>query len=84
MEEYVVYILYSKSFDKTYVGFTSSIIDRIKSHNLLGTNGYTKNFRPWEVVHIEYFESKTAAIKREKYLKTGVGREYIKKIIPKL
>ncbi|GGG51441.1 GIY-YIG nuclease family protein [Epilithonimonas arachidiradicis] len=36
MEEFVVYILYSEKFDKTYTGFTSNLVERFKSHNELG------------------------------------------------
>ncbi|MEG0850420.1 MAG: GIY-YIG nuclease family protein [Flavobacterium sp.] len=81
MEEFVVYILYSEKFNKNYTGFTSNLIERFKSHNLLATKGYTIKFRPWTIIHIEFFSSKSEAMKREKYLKTGIGREFIKNII---
>ena len=81
MDEFVVYILFSKKFGKTYIGFTSSLIERFKSNNVLGTKGYTIKYRPWEVIYVEFFTSKAEAIKREKFLKTGIGREFIKKII---
>jgi len=47
MDEFVVYILYSEKFMKTYTGFTSNLIERFKSHNFLETKGYTPKFRPW-------------------------------------
>ncbi len=78
--EYLVYILFSEKHNKTYVGFTSSLIERFKSHNELATKGYTIKFRPWTVIHVEVFHSKTEALKREKWFKTGVGREYINKL----
>ncbi len=78
--EFVVYILYSKKFDKTYVGYTSSIIDRIHSHNFFAKNGYTIKYRPWEVVYIEFFENKSDAIKKELWLKSGIGRDFILKL----
>ncbi|WPO76871.1 GIY-YIG nuclease family protein [Flavobacterium sp. KACC 22761] len=84
MEEFVVYILYSEKFNKNYTGYTSNLIERFKSHNLLGTKGYTLKFRPWKVIHVEFFNSKSEAIKREKYLKTGIGREFIKNLIPNI
>ena len=83
MEEYVVYILFSKKYNKTYTGFTSNLIERFKSHNYLDNKGFTSKFRPWEVIYVEVFYSKTEALKREKYLKTGVGREFVKNIISK-
>ena len=84
MEDFVVYILYSERFNKNYTGFTSNLIERFKSHNLLGTKGYTLRFRPWKVIHVEFFNSKSEAMKREKYLKTGIGREFIQNLINKL
>jgi len=38
----------------------------------------------WELLYKEEFENKSEALKREKWLKTGVGREYLKKNINKL
>ncbi len=75
--EFLVYILYSEKFDKTYVGFTSSLIERFKSHNELAKTGYTIRYRPWKVVYIEVFDSKTIALQREKWLKSGHGRNFI-------
>jgi putative endonuclease len=84
MEEFVVYILYSEKFNKNYTGFTSNLIERFKSHNHLETKGYTLKFRPWIIIQSEFFNSKSEAIKREKYLKTGIGREFIKNLIQNL
>ena len=84
MDEFVVYVLFSEKFNKNYTGFTSNLIERFKSHNHLGTNGYSIKFRPWKVVHVEFFNSKVAAMNREKQLKTGVGRDFIQKLIQNL
>lgn len=81
MDEFVVYILYSEKFNKNYTGFTANLIARFNSHNHLETKGFTLKFRPWKVIHIEFFSSKAEAMKREKYLKTGTGREFIQKLI---
>ena len=78
--EFIVYILYSETYDKTYVGYTSSLIERFKSHNYLSNKGYTIRFRPWMVSYIEVFENKTDAIKRENWLKSGNGRLFIKNL----
>ena len=84
MEEFVVYILYSNKFNKNYTGYTSNLIARFYSHNSLESKGYTLKFRPWEIIYIEFFNSKSEAMKREKHLKTGVGREFIHKLIKNL
>ena len=81
MDNFVVYILYSEKHNKTYVGFTSNLIERFKSHNYLSNKGYTTKFRPWLVIHVEFFENKSNAIEREKFLKTGKGRDFIKTLL---
>ncbi len=68
MDEFVVYILYSEKYNKYYTGYTSSIITRFKSHNELSNKGFTKRYRPWIVVYIEFFTTKKEAIIREKFL----------------
>lgn len=75
MEEFVVYILYSKKFEKTYCIQTGNLIARFQDHNKLGKKGWVKNFRPWEVVHVEFYRSRKEALAREKFFKTGRGRE---------
>jgi putative endonuclease len=84
MEEFVVYILFSEDYGKTYVGYTSNLIERFKSHNYLSKKGYTIKFRPWQVICVEFFTTKSEALKREKLLKSGKGREFIKEIISKI
>ena len=78
---FTVYVLYSELFGKIYVGFTSNLTERFKSHNELATKGWTIRFRPWRIVHMEIFESKRDAMRREKELKTAKGREWIRKMI---
>ena len=74
---FTIYVLYSEVHDKIYIGYTSNLLERFKSHNKLGTKGYTKKYRPWVVAYTEYFDSKKEAMGREKWLKSGVGRRYI-------
>ncbi|MGB0404056.1 MAG: GIY-YIG nuclease family protein, partial [Salibacteraceae bacterium] len=67
--------------NKRYVGFTSNLIERFKSHNKLAKKGWSIKFRPWIVIHVEFFDSKPKAMKREKFLKSGKGREWANKNI---
>jgi putative endonuclease len=83
MQEYVVYVLKSLSSNRHYVGYTSNLISRFKSHNFLGKKGYTTRYRPWFVVHVEFFSIKKEAMLREKFLKSGKGREWMKNNITK-
>ena len=78
---FIVYVLYSKKYNKIYIGFTSNLEQRILSHNNLGTKGHTLKYRPWIIAYTEEFENKKEAIQREKVLKNGKGRDFIWKII---
>ncbi|MCG2792080.1 MAG: GIY-YIG nuclease family protein [Weeksellaceae bacterium] len=71
-----------KTLIKLIQGFTSNLLQRFKLHNELATKGYTIKFRPWTVIHVEFFTEKNAAKAREKFLKTGNGRLFIKSVIP--
>jgi putative endonuclease len=80
---YVVYALYSKKFDKIYIGFTSNLTERFKSHNELSKKGWTISFRPWEIIFQEEWILKSEAMKREKQLKSATGRDFIRSLINK-
>ncbi len=85
MEEFVVYVLYSEKHNSYYTGYTSDLINRFKSHNHLAIHGFTIKYRPWKVIYTEHFADKKEAMKREKELKSGNGRTFIKtKVIPLL
>lgn len=79
---FVVYVLYSVEHTKIYIGYSANLIQRIYWHNN-GNKGYTKRYRPWIVVHVEFYETKKQALLREKALKGGQGREWIKTILEK-
>ncbi len=76
-----VYILYSPSSKKSYTGFTSNLEARLLSHNELGIKGYTVKFRPWILLLKEEYFIKSEAMYREKYFKSGIGRNEIKILI---
>ena len=79
--EFLVYILYSDKHQKHYTGYTSNLVERFKSHNYLAKKGFTMRYRPWRVIHIEVFDSKSQAMKREHFLKTGMGRKWVRENI---
>ncbi|MBO0341975.1 GIY-YIG nuclease family protein [Flagellimonas profundi] len=58
--EYFVYILYSQSIDKFYVGHCQNLEDRISRHNG-GRSKYTKIAMDWEVKYIESFSTRGKA-----------------------
>jgi putative endonuclease len=75
-----VYILQSKKDGELYVGCTNDLKKRIKEHND-GMVFSTKGNRPYVIIHYEAFLNKKDAFLREKWLKTGWGRNQIKKIL---
>ena len=81
MDEFVVYVLFSPSTGKTYTGMTFDLITRFQFHNRKSTKGYTIKYRPRIVIHVEFFLVKKDALKREKELKSGKGRDWIQKSI---
>jgi putative endonuclease len=80
---FIVYVLHNRHLGKIYVGFTSDLDNRLIAHNHPDNKGWTKKYQPWEVVHTEQFELKSAALLWEKQLKSARGREFIKKSILK-
>ncbi|WP_136080126.1 GIY-YIG nuclease family protein [Pontiella desulfatans] len=58
-------------------GFKAPPDERLKSHNA-GRVKSTKAFRPWERVFLEEHPDRNTAEKRERYLKSGWGRRWLK------
>ena len=77
---YTVYVLWSEKIQKRYVGSTKDIDVRLKEHNS-GGNKFTKGGIPWVKIYEEKYETVTNARKRELYLKTGIGRKYLDRIL---
>ncbi|MGD0522949.1 MAG: GIY-YIG nuclease family protein [Candidatus Microgenomates bacterium] len=75
---YFTYVLKSEADGKLYIGWTNNLRKRIMEHNS-GKVTATKYRKP---LKLEYFEgclSQGKAIEREKQLKTGFGRAYLKR-----
>jgi putative endonuclease len=81
---FTVYVIYSKSYNKIYIGFSGNLPERIEMHNSPLSTGYTKRYQPWEVVYQEEYITKKEAMLREKQLKSGGGRRFIWDYIKKL
>ncbi|MBI2609863.1 GIY-YIG nuclease family protein [Candidatus Giovannonibacteria bacterium] len=78
--EYSVYILFSNSAEKYYIGSTNDVMRRITEHNETG-KGFTKRYRPWKLVYVESLPTRSRAMKLEKYLKSLHDSDLIKKYI---
>jgi len=77
--KFTVYILYSETYNKHYTGFTSDLEARIMSYNEFG-HGWTSKYRPWNVIFTKEFQDKKEAMKFEKWLKSGAGRDFVKSL----
>jgi putative endonuclease len=79
---FYTYILKSKTYGTRYVGSAEDIAKRLKEHNN-GKVRYTKGRMPWLVIYKEEFQTRSEAIRREKFLKTGQGRKFLDIILSK-
>ncbi|MDD5056161.1 MAG: GIY-YIG nuclease family protein [Candidatus Peribacteraceae bacterium] len=76
---FYVYLLYSESTQKFYVGFTTDVQQRLASHNG-AQNQSTVHGIPWRLVYFEAYTHKSDALIREKKLKNhGKGMQELKK-----
>ena len=75
-----VYIIKSKRDFKRYIGLTNNLKRRLNLHNS-GKVQATKNRKPFELIYYEEFEDRIDAAKREKFLKSGKGREFLNSIL---
>lgn len=81
---YYTYVVRSKSTGKIYIGQTEDKDKRLKQHNdsNFDKRSYTKlNKGPWKLVYQEQYETRQEALKREKYLKSHHGRDWLKNIM---
>ena len=77
---YYVYVIKSKE-GFHYTGMTEDLELRLEQHNDKSLSFWTKRGTDWKLLYREEFDNKTEALKREKWFKTGVGREYLNKIL---
>ena len=77
---YSTYVLRSESRSQLYVGSTSDLAKRLKEHNDNQAPA-TKNRGPWKLVYSEDLPDRSSAMRRERYFKTGKGREELKRLI---
>ena len=78
---YYVYALFSKRYDKIYIGFSENPERRLQFHNDPDNKGWSKSYQPWEIIYTETLDSKREALIREKQLKSSRGRAFVREII---
>lgn len=71
------YVLISEADGQLYTGLTSDLKRRLVDHNA-GEVPSTKHRIPLRLVYYEACPSRTDAAAREKYLKSGMGKRYLK------
>ena len=73
-----VYIIKSLKDKKIYIGHTQNLMKRFQEHNS-GLIKSTKNRKPFKLIYYEASNTLKDAVNREKSLKTGFGRAYLKR-----
>ena len=76
---YYVYAIKSLLKQYIYVGMTNDIERRLIEHNK-GETRSTKAYKPFVLIYKEQLATRMEARQKEKYLKSGVGKEFLKSI----
>jgi len=75
---YYIYIIQSQKAGKNYVGFTNNLRERLRLHNS-GKVFSTQPYRPFILIYSEAYLNRKDALEKEKFLKSGWGRNYIQR-----
>ena len=75
-----VYVLESKKDKSLYIGYSNDIKRRLREHNE-GKSLATRKKHPFKLIYCELFAIRADALEREKYLKSGWGRNYLKRTL---
>ena len=78
--EWVVYVLWSEKWLRTYVGYTGDLRRRLMEHNA-GRVRATQGGRPWQVIYIEAAAGEREARRRERYYKSASGRRKLRGVV---
>jgi putative endonuclease len=81
MTSFYVYILFSQSTNNYYIGFSENPERRLSEHNDERNKKWTRNGRPWTILRIIPFESKSEALKAERFIKKQKSRKLIETIV---
>ncbi|SRR5258708_29810132 len=77
---YFVYVLRSEKNGRLYTGSCQDVTARVTQHNT-GQSSATRYTRPFLLVHVEEFLCRADAVRRERFLKTGLGRAELARIL---
>ena len=73
---FFVYVLRSTVHGRRYVGSAQDVPERLRRHNSRHSKS-TRSGAPWLLVHSEAFPDRSSAVRRELFLKSGVGRQWL-------
>jgi putative endonuclease len=76
---FYVYVLRSRKTGRRYIGSCEDVEDRLRHHNL-GHSKATRHGVPWFLVRSENFSTRTEAASKERYYKTGRGRDELDRL----
>ena len=76
----IVYALYDRESRQIYVGMTNNLERRLREHRR-GQSFFTRMFKDITVIYTENREDYGSGRRREKYLKSGIGREFLRTLI---
>ncbi len=77
---YCVYILENQN-ESIYIGSTDNLEKRLENHNDPTRVGWTRKRGPWKLIYKEDYETRSEAMRREKFLKSLKAGQRIKKIL---
>jgi len=77
---FTLYVLYSESFDRFYVGYTSDLVRRLSEHNRK-KGKFRDAGIPWKLVYSETFNTKKQAMDRERFIKAQKSKKFIISLI---
>ncbi|GGE41544.1 GIY-YIG nuclease family protein [Psychroflexus planctonicus] len=80
---FTVYAIYSLKRNYIYVGLTSNLENRLERHNA-GREKTTRPYLPFKIIYTEVHPDRKSARKREKYWKSGIGKEKLLQFRDKL
>ena len=76
-----LYILYSPSVEKYYVGQSANAIERFRFHQSAGNAIWTRRGQPWKLVAYFEFQTKKDSLIAERFVKRQKSTRTIQKIV---
>jgi putative endonuclease len=82
-QKYWVYVIQSEKDSWAYTGHTNNVKRRLHDHDR-GKMKSTRNHGPFKLIYTEEFSNRSDAMVREKFLKSGKGRQIRKELVKQI